>query len=119
YMIDGLVIELMDSTARKKLGIHDYTPKFSVALKFPYLEAETVVTGMEFDYGKTGRITPCVLFEPVEFYGATQRRVSLSNYKRFNELKLGIGSRILVQYRNDTLSYVEKLDVPENEHITP
>jgi DNA ligase (NAD+) len=119
YMIDGMVLEIIDTKTREILGSINNTPRYSVALKFPYMEKESTVTGIEFDFGRSGIITPCVTFEPVEFNGAVQKRVSLANYKRFSELKLGIGSKILVQYRNDVLSYVEKLDVSENDSITP
>ena len=118
YMLDGIVIEFAEPSY-KSLGIVNSKPKWAVALKFPYMEKESTVIDIEFDYGDTGRITPCVVFEPVEFNGAIQRRVSLANYKRFNELKLGVGSKILVQYRNEVLSYVEKLDDPINDTIEP
>lgn len=63
------------------------------------------------------RITPCVRFKPVVFNGAKQDRISLANYKRFTELKLGKGSKVLIEYRNDTLSYCNKIDTPENDNI--
>jgi DNA ligase (NAD+) len=118
FMIDGLVIEFDDARYRD-LGVVSNKPKWAIALKFPYMEKESKVIGFEFDYGNTGRITPMVLFDPVVFNGAEQKRVSLANYKRFRELKLGIGSDVLVQYRNDTLSYVEKLDTPHNKTVKP
>jgi DNA ligase (NAD+) len=119
YMIDGLVIEIADDKMRRELGYTDSKPKWAIALKFPYMEKRSTVIGMEFDYGNTGVLTPMVLFEPVEFNGAIQKRVSLSNYKRFKELGLGIGSPIIVQYRNDTLSYVEKVYDNESANIEP
>jgi DNA ligase (NAD+) len=119
YMLDGLVIEVTDPQVRKRLGITNSKPNYAVALKFPYKERETTVTGFEFDFGETGRITPAVLFEPVEFNGAVQRRVSLSNKVRFEELGLGIGSKVVIQYRNDVLSYLTKMDTPENDLIEP
>jgi len=99
YMCDGLVIEFLDENIRKELGFINRTPKYAIALKFPYMEKESVVIGCEFDYGNTGRFTPCILFEPVTFNGAVQKRVSIANYKRFKELNLGIGSKVLIQYR--------------------
>ena len=117
-MIDGLVIELIGKKYHK-LGYVNTKPKWVVALKFPYMEKTSKVTGFDFCLGNSGRITPRVWFEPVVFNGATQQKVSLANYMRFQELKLGIGSDILVQYRNDCLSYVEKLDTEHNKTVTP
>lgn len=117
-MIDGIVLEIINPNY-KKLGYVNTKPKWSVALKFPYMEKTSVVTGFDFTLGKSQRITPRVWFKPVVFNGATQTKVSLANYKRFMELGLGIGSEILVEYRNECLSYVQKLDSKENKNITP
>ena len=118
YMIDGIVIELLGKKF-KKLGWLNSKPKWCCALKFPYMEATSKVTGFDFCLGNSGKITPRVYFEPVVFNGATQTKVSLANYDRFQELKLGIGSDILVQYRNDCLSYVEKLNTENNKTVKP
>lgn len=117
-MIDGIVLEIINPEY-KKLGYVNTKPKWSVALKFPYMEKVSKVTGFDFTLGKSQRITPRVWFEPVQFNGATQTKVSLANYKRFMDLGLGIGSDILVEYRNDCLSYVQKLDTDENKNIKP
>lgn len=124
YMIDGLVIELFNEDDRERLGWHKGStkvlPNYATALKFPYLEAPSEVVRMEFDYGRsTGRYTPCVIFKAVNFFGTTHTRQSIANYARFKELALGVGTKVLIQYRNDTLSYVQKLDVAENEGIVP
>ena len=118
FMIDGIVIELLGKRFRQ-LGWVNSKPKWSCALKFPYMEATSKVTGFDFCLGNSGKITPRVWFEPVTFNGATQTKVSLANYDRFQELKLGIGSDILVQYRNDCLSYVEKLNTDANKLVKP
>lgn len=119
YMVDGIVVEVNNKEFRK-LGHVNNCPKWMIAIKFPYQEKESVVEKFEFDIGKAnGRITPCIIFSPVFFNGAEQNRVSIANYKRFNELKLGIGSKVIIQYRADTLSYLIKKDCPENDKIKP
>lgn len=122
FMIDGLVVEFLDSKIRKKLGYFaSGSPKFTCALKFPYQEKETVVEDIVFEASPngTGKITPSVIYKPIYFNGAKQNKTSLANYKRFKELKLGKGSKIIVQYRNDCLSYVNPIDCEENKHIKP
>lgn len=122
YMVDGIVIEIMDEDIRKNLGYLNDRPKFSIAFKFPYMEKETKVTGIEFDVSEngSGRITPMIVYEPVYFNGAKQKRTSIANYKRFKELQpINIGSDILVSYRNDVLSYITKLDTENNKKIKP
>ena len=119
-MLDGIVIEVDDLIFRSQLGRRDDIDLFGIAFKFPYMEKETTVIGVDFDtaMSPTGIITPCVRFEPVKFNNAEQKRVSLANYKRFMQLKLGFGTSGIIQYRNDVLSYFNKIDSEENEAIS-
>lgn len=119
YMIDGIVFEIIEQDARKKLGGNEKFPNWAIALKFPPLEAHTKVIGFDYCLGDSKRITPRVWFKKVDFNGTTHHKQSLQNYKRFKELGLGIGSDILVQYRNDCLTYIEKLDTENNKTIKP
>lgn len=113
YMIDGMVIMLTDLTDRNVLGYQDgginLKPKWAVALKFPYMEEESIVTDIKFSVGNSGKITPVCHFETVVFNGNDYTKQSLQNYLRFKELNLGKGSRIKVALHNDTLTYIEKM----------
>jgi DNA ligase (NAD+) len=102
-MVDGLVIEIYNDKKRKM------TSDFRTALKFQYLTKTTKVEDIEFYMGSTGRATPVVIFLPIEFFGAVQTNVSIANYKRFSELNLAKGDKIEIQYRNDTLSYLNRV----------
>lgn len=108
YMIDGLVIEALDEDDRARLGRLNDRNKFDVALKFPYMTKKTNVIDIEFDVSEngTGRYTPVVRFEPIYFNGAKCERVSIANYKRFKELQLVKGQEVIIEYRNDVLSYL-------------
>jgi DNA ligase (NAD+) len=119
FMIDGLVIEILEQEARDILGYVSDEPNWATALKFPYMQKTTKVTGFDFTLGDSGIITSRVWFEPVEFNGTTHEKQSLQNYRRFNELALGIGSEILVQYRNDCLTYVVPIASEYNKEIAP
>ena len=124
FMIDGIVIEFADKDIRDTLGFTNSKkdiPKYAIALKFPYMEKKSKVKDIEFWVSEngTGLITPVCYFEPVEFLGATHQKQSLQNYKRFKELNLGKGSPILVQLRNDVLTYIEKLDTDEDIEPIP
>lgn len=122
YMIDGLVIEFMDEELKKKCGrFANGSPKWSAALKFPHLEKTSTITDFVFEVSEngTGKITPSAIYEPVKFNGATCVKTSLANYKRFKELQLGIGSKVIIEYHNDVLSYISPLDIPENKNVTP
>lgn len=119
FMIDGLVIEFVDEDIREQLGMNSGFPNWATALKFPYMERTSKVTGFDFCLGDTGRITPRVWFEPVEFNGTIHTKQSLQNYARYKELNLAVGSDILVQYSHDCLTYIERLDTKNNKELTP
>ena len=106
YMIDGLVLEYLSTTKRTELGRVNDTNKFDIALKFPNMTSSSTITGIEFYQGKTGRITPVATFEPVYFNGAKCDHVSLSNYDRFRKLALAVGSKVIIEYHGDVLSYL-------------
>ena len=121
YMIDGLVIEIVNADVRKKLGRQNDRNNFDIALKFPYMTAKTTVTDIEFYVAKTGRHTPVAVVKPVFFNGAKCDHISLSNYARFNELKLGVGTHVIVEYHADVMSYLvlDNNYVSENNRIKP
>ena len=118
-MIDGLVIGVYTDDILNTEKYVNNIPSFTLALKFPYLEKTSTVTDFSFTVGESGRITPNVHFKPLEFNGTKHTKQSLQNYKRFKELNLGIGSKILVQFRNDVLTYIQKIDTDENKKIKP
>jgi len=120
HSVDGLVIEFMDESIRERLGWHEGTsiyPKFARALKYPPYEKTTEALRIEFDIGKTGRITPCVVFASVVINGRTYQRTSIANYRRFKELGVGEGTKLLFSLSNDVIGYLDVLDVPENKNI--
>lgn len=122
FMIDGIVIDFVDDILREMgyTSLSDGSrPYFKQALKLPYLEKVTKVTDIKFSFGDSGRITPVVHFEPVEFLGNVQRKQNIHNYKRFKELALGKGSEILLTYRSDCLTYVNKINNDHNKNIKP
>jgi len=119
FMEDGLVIEVLDEDIRRELGSvkygDNYEPKYAIALKYPAIKCITKITSIEFDFGNTGIITPCVTFEPIILNGNTYSRVSIANYKRFKENKFRIGEIVEFSLENDVLGYIEKADIEQDE----
>lgn len=116
FMIDGIVVDMLNKDIIKKYFYDPkgYVPQHNFAVKLPYLEEITEVTGIDYCIGNTGRITPRIWFNNVEFNGTIHQKQQISNFKRFKNLNLGIGSKILVTYRHDCLSYITKVeDQPE------
>lgn len=107
YDIDGLVIEVNSVSKAEDLGLLNGRPKGAIAYKFPHDQKETILEDVIWQVGNSGRITPVAVFEPVDLAGAKVTRASLHNVKRFNELQLTRGCRILVSRRNDVIPAVE------------
>lgn len=107
YPIDGVVIEIVNQDLRDRLGRSGDTNNYDTALKFPYNEKKSKVKDIKFYTGTTGRITPVVVFEDIVFDGAVCNHVSVANYKRFKELNLAKGDSVIIEYRNEVLSYLQ------------
>lgn len=117
YEIDGLVIEVDSYELFETLGYASNKPRGAIAYKFPHATGESVLRDVEWQVGNTGRITPVAVFDPVEIAGATITRASLATARRFTELGLYHGCRILVARRNEVIPRVEaNLDLKGNEN---
>ena len=117
FPVDGLVFEFVDDKVRTTMGRIDDKNMYEFALKFPYSTKRSHVKDIEFytSTNGTGRITPVVIFDDVQFSRAVCNHVSIANYKRFKELKLAKGDEVIISYRNETLAY---LTLPEDyEHV--
>ena len=120
FMIDGIVVMVRTDWNVVDKNYSNNIPNFGLAIKFPYMEKKTTVTNISYSLGSAGsRITPMCHFEPIEFNGTTHDKQSLQNYKRFQELRLGIGSEILVSYVNDVLCYIQPIVNEHNSQIVP
>ena len=109
FQNDGIVVVALD----KDENWVGNCPTNSIAYKFPPSEALTKVTEMRYDFGKSGRITPVVQFEPVIINGHEYTNTSIASYKRFKALKsqgLGIGTTLKFTLRHDVLGYIDVFD---------
>jgi DNA ligase (NAD+) len=124
YEIDGLVIEFNDAPAMEFLGEHGGRPKGARAFKFPHDAKPTKLKDIVWQVGKSGRITPVAIFDPVDLAGATIGQASLHNESNVIKLAnkcpqklLGLDDEIMVSRRNDVIPYVESVLIPnENGH---
>jgi DNA ligase (NAD+) len=107
YEIDGMVISINDLEQQEDLG-GGMRPDGQIAWKFDHARAQTRVKDIEWRVGKTGRITPVAIVEPVSIGGVTITDISLHNLDMFRELKLSHGCRIIVSKRNDVIPYLEE-----------
>lgn len=97
---DGLVLTFRDKEFGKSLGHTAKSPRHSIAFKWQDETAITRITGIEWQVGKSGVITPVAEFEPVDLEGSTISRASVHNVSILSDLELGIGDRVSVYKAN-------------------
>jgi DNA ligase (NAD+) len=107
YEIDGVVLKVDDYEACEVLGSTSRAPRWAFAYKFPPRSEETTVREIAVQVGRTGRLTPVALLDPVEVGGVTVSRASLHNPGQVEELGVAIGDRVTVERAGDVIPYVE------------
>ncbi|MGG7178808.1 NAD-dependent DNA ligase LigA [Clostridium paraputrificum] len=124
YDIDGLVIAIDDIRTRELLGYTVKFPKWAIAYKFEAQEATTKLLGVEWNVGRSGRVGPTAILEPVELAGVTVKRATLNNMDDIARKGVRIGADVFVRRSNDvipeimgivpeTLEGSEEISVPE------
>lgn len=96
YDIDGAVVKLNSLAQREQLGATSKVPRWAVAYKYPPEEKETRLLEIELSVGRTGRITPTAIFEPVQLCGTKVERATLHNQDFIDGLDIRIGDTIKV-----------------------
>ncbi len=109
YDIDGAVVKLNNLADREKLGTTSKVPRWAVAYKYPPEEKETKLLDIELSVGRTGRITPTAVFEPIRLCGTTVSRATLHNQDFINELDIGIGDTIVVYKSGEIIPKVRRV----------
>ena len=117
YDIDGAVVKVNDFAQRETVGATSKVPRWAVAYKYPPEEKETRVIDIELSVGRTGRITPTAVFEPVQLCGTKVERATLHNQDFINELDIRIGDTVRVYKSGEIIPKVRcvvKEKRPEN-----
>ena len=102
-LTDGAVIKLNNVPAREGLGYTDKFPRWAVAFKFEAEEARTTVKDVVWQVGRTGKLTPLAIVEPVELGGATVRRATLNNFGDIARKDIRIGSLVAIRRSNEVI----------------
>lgn len=109
YDIDGAVVKVNSFADRAKLGSTSKVPRWAVAYKYPPEEKETTLLDIELSVGRTGRITPTAIFEPVRLCGTSVSRATLHNQDFIDELDIRIGDRIQVYKSGEIIPKVRRV----------
>lgn len=106
YDIDGAVVKVDNLADRDYFGATAKAPRWAIAYKYPPEEKETVLREIRVSVGRTGRITPTAIFDPVRLCGTSVERAILHNQDRINELDVRIGDTIVVRKAGEIIPEV-------------
>ena len=115
YEIDGVVIKVDDTAAASTLGNTARETRSAFAYKFPARTEVTTVTDIVVQVGRTGRLTPVALLEPVQVGGVTVSRATLHNPGEIESLGVAVGDRVRVLRAGDVIPYIEEVIEAETE----
>lgn len=116
-MIDGMVIKLNETRHREEIGYTNKFPKWAMAFKFEALETSTILKDVVWQVGRTGKVSPIAILEPVELAGATIQRATLNNIEDIRKKNVYKNSRVFIRRSNEVIPEVlglaEKLENSE------
>ena len=109
YEIDGVVIKLNSTAAREALGSTARETRSAFAYKLPARTEITTVTDIVVQVGRTGRLTPVALLDPVQVGGVTVSRATLHNPGEIESLGVAVGDTVRVLRAGDVIPYIEEV----------
>jgi DNA ligase (NAD+) len=108
YEIDGVVYKVNRLEYWDRLGLRQRDPRWALAYKFRPRQATSRVTDIEVQVGRTGKLTPVAILEPVHIGGVEVRRASLHNQSEVERKDIRIGDAVLVERAGDVIPQVVK-----------
>ncbi|HHX67391.1 MAG: NAD-dependent DNA ligase LigA [Miniphocaeibacter sp.] len=102
-LTDGAVIKINDLKTREVLGYTNKFPRWAIAYKFAPEEVTTILKDVIWNVGRTGKVTPSAILEPVEIGDVTVQRATLNNYDDILRKKVELNSRVLIRRSNDVI----------------
>lgn len=122
YLVDGLVLKVADLDLRQELGMTAKGPRYYLAYKFESLQAETVLQSVDWQVGRTGKLTPVARLAPVELGGTTIENATMNNPEYMHALGVSLGDTVIIERANDVIPYLvgpadEEKDVSMSQPI--
>lgn len=112
YAIDGIVLEVMNTEIRNRLGSTSHHPRYAIAIKKKGGTAVTVVNGVTWQTGRTGRVTPVLEVSPVRVSGSTISRLTAHHASMVRQLGLGQGAKISIIRAGEVIPKIEAILQP-------
>ncbi|WP_336711544.1 NAD-dependent DNA ligase LigA [Arthrobacter sp. USHLN218] len=124
HEIDGIVIKVDDFALQRALGHTSRVPRWAVAYKYPPEEVHTKLLDIQVNVGRTGRVTPYGVMEPVKVAGSTVEMATLHNQDVVKAKGVLIGDTVVLRKAGDVIPeivgpVVALRDGSEREFVMP
>ena len=103
HEIDGIVVKVDSATVQRSLGYTSRVPRWAVAYKYPPEEVHAKLLDIRVDVGRTGRVTPYAVMEPVFVAGSTIERATLHNQDVAKAKGVLIGDTVVLRKAGDVI----------------
>ncbi|MEP6979605.1 MAG: NAD-dependent DNA ligase LigA [Nakamurella sp.] len=104
--IDGLVVKADEIGVQRRLGTTSRAPRWAIAFKYPPEEVNTLLRDIQVNVGRTGRVTPFAVLEPVLVAGSTVRMATLHNAQEVVRKGVLIGDTVVIRKAGDVIPEV-------------
>lgn len=124
FEMDGLVVKVDDLASQRALGATSRAPRWAIAYKYPPEEVTTKLKNIEVGVGRTGRVTPYAVMEPVFVSGSTVEMATLHNQSEVKRKGVLIGDTVIIRKAGEIIPEVlgpvrEQRDGSEHEWTFP
>ena len=109
YDIDGVVVKVDDFALQDELGATSKFPRWAIAYKYPARQAATVVRAIEVQVGRTGKLTPVAILDPVPLAGSTVGRATLHNEEEVARKDVRVGDTVLIEKGGEVIPKVVRV----------
>lgn len=106
HEIDGIVVKVDQVALQRRLGTTSRAPRWAIAYKFAPEEATTKLLDIQVNVGRTGRVTPFAVMEPVKVAGSTVAMATLHNAEEVKRKGVLIGDRVVIRKAGDVIPEV-------------
>jgi DNA ligase (NAD+) len=124
HEIDGIVIKVDELELHDELGATSRAPRWAIAYKYPPEQVNTKLLDIVVSVGRTGRVTPFAVMEPVRVSGSVVRQATLHNQDVVKAKGVLIGDTVVLRKAGDVIPevlgpVVELRDGTEREFVMP
>lgn len=110
YCMDGAVIKVNDLRLQRKLGYSQKVPYWAKAFKFKQESASTILTGIDWQLGRSGKLTPVGILKTIQVDGSNITNVTLNNIDFINDMDIRIGSYVFIEKGGAVIPKVSGID---------